>query len=112
MRKISWFLLAGSLAIAGMVPVRAADEPVFTLEFEDGKVTPLRLEVPAGARFKIELVNKGRTPAEFESGALRKEKVLAPGARSSLVFKTLDPGEYEFIDEFHPEAPKGVIAAR
>lgn len=114
MCKVSWFLLAGSIAIAaaGVVPARAEEDPVFTLEFDDGRITPLRLEVPARTRFKIELVNKGQTPAEFESGELRKEKVLAPGANSSVVVKTLDPGEYEFVDEFHPEAPKGVIVAR
>jgi uncharacterized cupredoxin-like copper-binding protein len=118
MRKISQFLLATScvlawsLAVAGTLPASAEETPTFTLELDDGKITPLRLEVPAGTRFKIALVNKGSTPAEFESSQLRKEKVLAPGAHSSLVFTKLDPGEYEFIDEFHPEAPKGVIVAR
>lgn len=112
MRKVSWFLLVGSIAIATAGFAHAEDEPVFALEFDDGKITPQRLEVPARTRFKIEVLNKGRTPAEFESGALRKEKVLAPGARSSVVFRTLDPGEYEFIDELHPETPKGVIVAR
>lgn len=107
MCKVSWFLLA--FAIAATVQAHAEEEPVFAIDFEDGKISPLRLEVPAGTRLKIELRNKGQTPAEFESGVLRREKVLAPGAQSSLVFRTLDPGEYEFIDEFHPEAPKGVI---
>ena len=30
------------------------------------------------SRLVIELVNKGQSPAEFESKQLRKEKVLAP----------------------------------
>jgi Cupredoxin-like domain len=92
--------------------VRAEDEPVFTIEFRDGTVTPLRVEVPANRRFKIELRNSGATPAEFESNELHKEKVLAPDSTSVLVFRTLDPGEYPFFDDFHPDAPKAVLVAK
>ena len=91
---------------------RAADEATFRIEFKDGIVTPRRLEVPANRRIVLELVNSGKTPAEFESRELRKEKVLAPGSSSSLVIRTLDPGEYEFFDDFHPEAPPAVLIAK
>jgi hypothetical protein len=37
--------------------------------------------------------------------------VLAPGSKSSLVIRTLDPGEYEFFDDFHPQA-KGTLVAK
>ncbi|ACB94044.1 cupredoxin domain-containing protein [Beijerinckia indica] len=90
----------------------AEDTPTFLIEFNDGKVNPLRLEVPANQRFRIELKNSGVTPAEFESTELRKEKVLAPGSVSVLVIHTLDPGEYPFFDDFHPEAPKAVLVAK
>jgi len=99
-------------SFASLPHVRAEDEPTFTIEFHDGKVEPLRLEVPANQRFKIELRNTGVTPAEFESNELRKEKVLAPNSSSVLVFHTLDPGEYEFFDDFHPDAPKAVLVAK
>jgi hypothetical protein len=92
--------------------LRAEDEPVFSIEFKDGKVAPLRVEVPANKRFKLELRNAGTTPAEFESNELHKEKVLAPGTTSFLVFRTLDRGEYTFFDDFHPDAPKAVIVAK
>ena len=91
---------------------RAEDDPVFRIEFNDGVVTPRRLEVPAKRRFKLELHNVGRTPAEFESHELRKEKVLAPGAKSFIVIRTLDPGEYDFFDDFHPSAPPAVLVAK
>lgn len=94
------------------VKTHAEDEPVFTIEFEDGKVEPQRLEVPANRRFQLQLRNKGDTPAEFESNELRKEKVLAPKSTSTLVFRTLDPGEYVFFDDFHPDAPKAVLIAK
>ncbi len=56
--------------------------------------------------------NAGATPAEFESRELRKEKVLGPGVTSTLVIRTLDPGEYDFFDDFHPEAPPAVLVAK
>lgn len=88
------------------------EDPIFRVEFKDGVVTPLRLEVPAKRRFKLELHNLGQTPAEFESRELRKEKVLAPGTSSTLVIRTLDPGEYEFFDDFHLDAPPAVLVAK
>ena len=91
---------------------RAQEDPVFHIEFKDGAVTPRRLEVPANRRFVLELRNAGATPAEFESRELRKEKVLAPGTTSILVIRTLDPGEYDFFDDFHPDAPPAVLVAK
>src|SRR5947209_10617273 len=92
-------------------PALAADEPTFTIEFKDGTVTPTRLEVPAKTRFRLELRNSGKSAAEFESNELKKEKVLAPGTTSSLIIRTLDPGEYKFFDDFHQQA-KGVLVAK
>ena len=92
-------------------PALADDDPVFRIDFKDGVVTPHRLEVPANRRFSLELHNLGETPAEFESRELRKEKVLAPHTSSVLVIRRLDPGEYDFFDDFHPDAPSAVLVA-
>jgi hypothetical protein len=104
------FAAALVLGVAS-APARA-DDPVFRIEFNDGAMTPQRLEVPADTRFELELVNKGKTPAEFESLPLRKEKVLAPESSSSMVIKGLEPGEYSFFDDFHPDAPPAVLVAK
>lgn len=93
-------------------PTHAADEPTFRIEFRDGVITPLRLEVPAKTRFRLELVNHGTSAAEFESLELRKEKVLAPGVETVMVIRTLDPGEYSFFDDFHPGSPPAVLVAK
>jgi hypothetical protein len=100
------------LAAAPLPSARAEDVATFRIEFNDGKFEPSRLEVPANTRLEIELVNKGQSPAEFESKQLRKEKALAPGATSTLVIRGLDPGEYDFFDDFHPDAPPAVLVAK
>lgn len=86
--------------------------PTYAVGAKDGRLTPATLAVPAGVRFKIVIRNEGREPVEFESLQLRKEKVLAPGARSFVVIAPLKPGEYDFFDEFHPDTAKGRIVAR
>jgi hypothetical protein len=103
-------VIAGaSLRIDG---ARAAEDPTFRIEFKDGAVTPREIIVPANARIRLELVNTGDTPAEFESLELKKEKVLAPKASSVLVIRTLAPGRYDFFDDFHPGQPPAVLIAK
>lgn len=103
------------LAVAAMVPGEAAlaqEPPMFRIEIKDGTITPMRVEVPANQKIKLEVVNSGTTPVEFESKELRKEKVLAPGITSFIIIRNLDPGEYQFFDEFHPEAGNAVLVAK
>lgn len=99
-------------SLVGVARTKADETPTVTIEFHDGTVSPTRLEVPANRRFRIELHNTGITPAEFESAELRLEKVLAPQSNSVLVIHTLDPGQYTFFDDFHPNAPKAVLIAK
>jgi hypothetical protein len=90
-RAFALLLAAAALAVHA-TKGHAEEMPVFNIEFKDGVITPLRLEVPARRAFKIELHNTGSTPAEFESTELHREKVLAPQSTSFIVFRTLDPG--------------------
>ena len=69
-----------------------------------------RIEVPANVPFKLEITNSGTSPVEFESNELKREKVLAGGSTSSIVFRRLEPGEYPFFDDFHPEAKATLVA--
>jgi Cupredoxin-like domain len=101
-----------AILLAALFVVCAEEEPVFMIEFKNGKIAPERLEVPANRRFQLQLRNNGDSPAEFESNVLRKEKVLAPKTTSVLVFRTLDPGEYPFFDDFHPDARRAILIAR
>ena len=89
-----------------------ADDPTFKIDLKDGVITPLEIEVPANTRSRLEVSNTGTTPAEFESVELKKEKVLAPGNSSVVVIRNLDPGSYEFFDEFHIDQPHGKIIAK
>lgn len=94
------------------LPALGEEMPVFQLVAKDGKFSPNVIEVPAGKRFKIEISNEGPGAIEFESRDLRQEKVLAPGAKSSVVINSLKPGTYKFFDEYHESTGKGTILAK
>ncbi|MEE7494713.1 cupredoxin domain-containing protein [Methylobacterium oryzae] len=101
---------AASASMPASVPARADDMPVIKVEMRDGAIIPTVIEVPANTRFKLEISNTGQTPVEFESTELRREKALAAGSTSAIVFRTLDAGTYQVFDDFHPEAKATLVA--
>ena len=103
--------LAAALVLGlGVIPAAAEDMPTFSIEMKDGAITPARIRVPANRPFKLEITNAGTTPAEFESLTLFKEKVLPADSASSMVFRRLAAGEYEFFDDFHPGSKMLLVA--
>lgn len=108
-------LLMGILvAVAALAtaPVHADDLPTYTLVMRAGRFVPETIEVPANTKFRLILKNEGPGAEEFESIELRKEKVLAPGASSFLIFQPLKPGSYKFFGEFHPDTAQGRFVAK
>jgi len=111
-RRLCRGLVLSAALLAGVPVTVAADDHTVTLVAKDGRFEPARLEAPAGKRIRIELENAGADPIEFESTPLRKEKVLAAGARSVVVIQPLEPGRYPFFDEFHPDTGRGELVVR
>lgn len=112
LKPSSMFALLAVLLIPAAGPAAAQDMPTYTVTFENGKVQPDTLVVPAGVRFRLKATNKGPGPAEFESIELRKESVLAEGVSRNVVFHPLKPGSYAFFDDFHPDTARGRIVAQ
>jgi Cupredoxin-like domain len=108
LRLVCLFCLAAALAPAA----RADDLPTFELRILDGRFEPATIAVPANTKFRLRIRNEGRGPAEFESNSPKKEKVLAPGAASFLIYQALAPGRYPFFDDFRPDTMRGEIVAR
>ncbi|HYA38578.1 MAG TPA: cupredoxin domain-containing protein [Candidatus Methylomirabilis sp.] len=107
------FIVATALWLAAGSGIAAAEE-LLTLKLtaREGRFYPETIEVPAGTRFKLIIINEGPGPEEFESDNPRREKVLGAGATSFLVFPELKPGVYPFYGEFHPETAKGRIVVK
>ncbi len=58
MNRVNLACLA--LAAAFALPAHAAGVAP-SIEFHDGKITPVKIEVPANTRFKITVHNTGKT---------------------------------------------------
>ncbi|MDA8107253.1 MAG: cupredoxin domain-containing protein [Betaproteobacteria bacterium] len=106
------FLALSALAIGVASPALADELPTFNLVIKDARFIPQTIEVPANTKFKLVIRNDGPGPEELESDFPRKEKVLAEGATSFLVYQPLKPGRYRFFGDFHPDTAQGWIVAK
>jgi plastocyanin len=113
MKPVSSFraltLVTGALLAFNVVAQEVAS---FKLVARDGVFEPSVIEVPAGKRFRIEIVNEGKTAIEFESRDLKQEKVVPPGGKATVTINALKAGEYRFFDEFHEKTGQGRIVAK
>ncbi len=84
------------------VGVARADEPVMlSLTIKDRQFEPNELHAPAGKPIVLAVKNLGSIAAEFESSELHVEKVIPPGGEAVLHVRPLEPGRYNFFDDFH-----------
>ena len=101
-----------SAMLLNSLPAQAQDMPTVNLVIRNGHFLPAILEVPANTKFRLVIKNEGPGAEEFESVELRKEKVLAPGVTSFLIFQPLKPGTYKFFGDFHAETAQGQMVAK
>lgn len=111
MPRLAYRLFAATLLLASAAAL-AQELPTFNLVIRSGHFVPETIEVPANTKFKLQIRNEGPGAEEFESVELRKEKVLAPGASSFLIFQPLKAGTYKFFGEFHPQTAQGKFIAK
>jgi plastocyanin len=82
--------------------VARADELVtVTIAIKDHRFEPAEVHAPAGKPIAIAIKNLDSIAAEFESDALHVEKVIPPGREAVVRVRPLEPGRYNFFDDFH-----------
>lgn len=89
----------------------AADVHEATLVIQDHRFVPAELEVPAGHKIKLTVVNNDATAEEFESYELNREKIVAGKGRIVVFVGPLKPGRYPYFGEFHMATAKGTLIA-
>ena len=94
-------LIFAALLVLPYAVVAAADEPKVTIVLKDHQWIPSEVPVPAGVKVQLIIRNEQATTAEFESTSLHREKIVPAGGQASVYVGPLDPGRYEFIDDFH-----------
>ena len=87
-----------------------ADEPEVAISIRDHQFVPSEINVTAGQKIKIVVKNEGKMPSEFESVDFHREKVVPSGKEITLFVGPLNPGSYEFFDDFHPDTRGHLVA--
>lgn len=101
--------------VALLAATLAAAAPTFAAELEASLVIrnhrfePTEIKVPANQRVKLSVHNQDKTPEEFESHALKREKVIPGGATAVIYIGPLKPGRYAFVGEFHDSTARGAV---
>lgn len=106
----SFFVAMGMIALlaGGSAAVQAED---YVLTIKDHRFTPTEIKVPANQRVIITVVNEDPTAEEFDSTALKVEKVVAGKSKGVVRIGPLQPGRYPFIGEYNEATAKGEVIA-
>ena len=98
-----------ALLIGIAVPALAQEQA--SIAIRDNGFAPAEIQVSAGTKIELTITNQQQRAAEFESNALRREKVIPPGATGTVYVGPLQPGRYEFYDDFQPNN-RGFLVAK
>ncbi len=89
----------------------AANQEV-EIVIQDHLFFPSTLELPAGQKIRLIIINQDPTAEEFESYELNREKVIPGNSRTVIFIGPLAPGDYPFFGEFYPRTAQGMILIR
>jgi plastocyanin len=110
-RSLALVAAAAVLAPALLHPAAAQAPPEIALAIEQHRFRPDEIRVKAGAPFVLVITNKDQGPEEFESQALRIEKVIPGGKTLRVRVPALKAGTYPFVGEYHEQTAQGRIVA-
>jgi hypothetical protein len=98
-------------AVVAFASPALADGPI-AVTLQNHKFTPAQIHVKANMPIVITLTNKDATAEEFDSTALKVEKVVAGGDTGDVHIRPLDPGKYPFMGEYHSATAQGFVIAQ
>jgi plastocyanin len=104
-------LLMIVLTLAATGYARAEDLMNIGVSIRDHRFTPAEIHVPAGKPVTLTIKNEDSTVEEFDSLALKVEKVIVGGRTATLRLRPLGAGRYPFMGEYHSDTAQGAVIA-
>jgi hypothetical protein len=86
-----------------------ASGPPIPLLLKNHVFSPAAITVKANQPFVLEVTNADGVADEFDSDSLKREKVIAGGAKGIVHVDPLPPGRYPFMGEYHAKTAQGVV---
>jgi len=94
-------LFAAAVLTGAAGTARADDTISLSITLKDHRFDPAELHAPPGKTISIKVKNLNPIVSEFESSDLHFEKIVPIGAEATVFVRPLQPGRYNFFDDFH-----------
>lgn len=102
-----------ALALIASAGLAGAEEPpTITVTIKDHRFNPAEIHVPSGKPVILKITNADATPEEFDSTALKVEKVIVGGTYGTIRLRPLGVGRYPFMGEFHSDTAQGAVISQ
>ena len=105
---------AASIAAAVLLPpggALAQQALSLQLAVKNHRFEPAEIHAPANRPIVLAIRNLDAAAIEFESVSLRVEKAIAANGQGVINLRPLQPGRYNFFDDFHQET-QGTLVVR
>ncbi len=109
MKKLFIALLLGAAPV--VAPTIALADDAIEVHLKNHKFSPATIKVKANQPSMILLYNDDDSADEFDSSALKIEKVVPGHAKGNIRLRALAPGKYPFMGEYHAATAQGVVVA-
>jgi len=86
------------------VPSRAQQNREIEITYKSKQFQPAEISAPANTPLTLRVKNLDAQPLEFESTSLRVEKVITGNGEATINVRPLQPGRYEFFDDFNDKS--------
>lgn len=108
-RGVAGVVMMAGLWLSSAPPLQA--QTAIDVTIKDHRFTPADIHVPAGKPAVLNIKNEDATAEEFDSSALKVEKVIGGGNEGTVRLRPLEPGRYPFMGEYHSDTAQGVVIA-
>ncbi len=88
-----------------------ADDQPIVITLKDHHFTPSEIHFPSGKKAIFVVKNQDDAAEEFESAALKIEKVIPAKSEGLIRIGPTDHGHYSFVGEYHEKEARGVLIA-
>ncbi|MDX8387867.1 MAG: cupredoxin domain-containing protein [Ghiorsea sp.] len=95
-----------------LIPTSSALAAEYTVIIKEHQFIPSQIEMKAGEKHRLIVLNQDDTPEEFESYELNREKIVSGNSKIIVFIPPLEIGEYPFFGEFNPKTAQGRIVVK
>ena len=89
-----------------------AQQTTIEISIKNHRFEPSEINVPAGEAVTLRVKNLDATPEEFESKALRIEKIIPGKSEGIIQLRAMQRGRYAFSGEFNEATAQGVVVVK